>query len=65
MGEPFVEGEALARPVAGGAYADRLPFDRAAGFGFPLPDAAFEISAAEHRAVEALFGELAFDAAIP
>ena len=34
---------------------------RAAGFGFPLPDAALELFAAEHVAVEVFFGELAFD----
>ena len=56
-----VEGEAFARPVAGGAHADHLPLDGPAGFGFSLPDATLELNAPERMAVEALLGELAFD----
>ncbi len=60
-GEAGVECEALAGPVAGGADADHLAFDGAAGFGFPLPDALFEGFASHGAAVEAFGGELAFD----
>ena len=38
MGESLVQGEALPRPVAGGAEAAHLPADIAAGFFLPLPN---------------------------
>ena len=60
-GEAGVEGEALARPVAGGAEADHLALDGAAGFRLPLPDALFEFLAAEVAVVDPFFGELALD----
>ena len=37
-GQALVHGEALARPVAGGAQPLELVQDRAAGFGLPGPD---------------------------
>ncbi len=45
-GQPLVHGEALARPVAGGAETLELVDDGAAGFLFPRPDALEELSPA-------------------
>ena len=50
-GQPLVHGEALARPVAGGAEPLQLVDDRAAGFLLPLPDALDEVLAAQVAAV--------------
>src|SRR5262249_59757120 len=55
-------GEALARPVAGGAKPLELADDRAAGFGLPLPDPLDERLAAHGAARRLLpFHELALD----
>ena len=40
--QPLIHGEALARPVAGGAEPPQLAGDLAAGMVLPLPDAADE-----------------------
>ena len=48
-GQPLVHGEALARPVAGGAEALQLIDDQPAGLLLPLPDALDELLAAERR----------------
>ena len=58
-GEAGIEGEALAAPVAAGAQADHLALDGVAVLRLPLPDALFELLAAQVAAVDALFGELA------
>ena len=52
--EPLVHGEALARPVAGGAEPLQLIDDQAAGLFLPFPDAAHELVAAELAAVRLL-----------
>ncbi len=59
--EPLVHGEALARPIRRGAERAQLARDRAAGFGFPLPDALDEFLAAELMAIGLLGFELALD----
>ena len=48
-GQSLVHGEALARPVAGGAEPLQLIDDQAAGLVLPLPDALDEFLAAESR----------------
>ena len=58
-GKARVEREALAAPIAGGAEAHHLPLDGVAGLGFPLPDALFELLAAEVAVVDAFLFELA------
>jgi len=60
-GEAGIEGEALAAPVAACAEANHLAFDLVAVLRLPFPDALDEFFAAERAAVEAFFGELAFD----
>ena len=44
LGEAFIHGEALARPVAGGAEPLELVDDDVAGFGLPLPHPLDELS---------------------
>ena len=46
-GEAGVEGEALAAPIAACAQADHLALDGVAVLRLPLPDALFELLAAE------------------
>lgn len=60
--QPFVHGEALARPVAGCAKALELVDDGAAALGLPLPDPLKEFGAA-HVAPSRLlpFHQLALD----
>ncbi len=62
LGEAGVHGEALARPVAGGAETLQLVDDGAAGFLLPGPDLLEESLAAHGAAVGAVLGgELALD----
>ena len=56
-----VHGEALARPVAGGAEPPQLAGDGAAGLGLPLPYAVQKRLAAQIVAGLSLRGELALD----
>lgn len=56
-----VEGEDGAGPVAGGAHASGLVFDAWSGAGDPVPDALFELFAAEVASVLAFALELLFD----
>ena len=53
--QALVHGEALARPVAGGAEALQLVEDRAAGFVLPLPDLVDEGLAAHVAAADLAF----------
>ena len=57
--EPGIEREALAGPIAAVAGALHLPFDDAAVLFFPLPDALFELLAAQVALVQAFLFELA------
>ena len=60
--QALVHGEALARPVAGGAKPLQLVDDGPAGFGLPLPDALEKRLAAHVAATRLLaFRELALD----
>ena len=60
--QPFVHGEALARPVAGGAEPLELADDGAAGFRLPFPDALDERLAAHFAAARLLaLHQLALD----
>ena len=59
--QALVHGEALARPVAGGAEALELAHDGAAGLLLPLPDPLDEFLAAEVAALDLALGELALD----
>ena len=61
LGQALVHGEALARPVAGGAEPLQLVEDHAAGFGLPLPDLVDELLAAEVAAVDLALHQLALD----
>ena len=60
--QPLVHGEALARPVAGGAEPLQLVDDDAAALGLPLPDPFEELGAAHVAAAGLLaFHQLALD----
>ena len=60
--QPLIHGEALARPVAGGAEPAELVDDRAAGLLLPLPDLGEEGLAAHAAAVSTVLGgKLALD----
>ncbi|MDT4793166.1 hypothetical protein FQZ97_256800 [compost metagenome] len=59
FGQAVVHGEALARPVHGGAEAADLPGDGAAGLVLPLPDLLQELLAAQVVTGDALGGQLA------
>ena len=59
FGEAVVHGEALARPVHGGAQAADLAGDGAAGLVLPLPDLLEELLAAQVMTGDALRGQLA------
>ncbi|MDT4818223.1 hypothetical protein FQZ97_513140 [compost metagenome] len=59
IGQALVHGEALARPVHGGAEAADLPGDGAAGLVLPLPDLLQELLAAQVVTGDALGGQLA------
>ena len=61
LGQPFVHGEALARPVHGTAHAPHLPRDIATGLGFPVPDLVDKGFAAQVVARDSFGGEAAFD----
>ena len=61
LGQTFVHGEALARPVHRAAQATDLPGDGAAGLFLPLPDLLQELLAAQVVAADALGGQLALD----
>ena len=60
LAQPFVHGEALARPVHAAAHAAHLAGDVAAGFGLPLPDLVDECLAAQVVPRLPLGHELAF-----
>src|ERR1700693_2073513 len=59
--ERRLQSETLARPIARCAEANHLFLDHAAAFRFPFPDAALKFLAAEILALDAFFGEHAFD----
>ena len=59
--QAFIEREALARPVAGGAEPLQLLDDLAAGFRLPFPDALEEFLATQLAAVLLALHELALD----
>ena len=61
LGQALVHGEALARPVAGGAEPLQLVEDHAAGFGLPLPHLADEFLAADVAAMDLALHQLALD----
>ena len=60
-GQPRIEREALARPVAGCPEPDHLPFDRVPALSFPLPNFLLEGIAAKGSAVQFLLGKLPLD----
>jgi len=59
--QPFVEGEALARPVGRVTELAHLPGDDVPGFRLPLPDPLDECIAADVVAREAFLPELTLD----
>ncbi len=58
--QPLVHGETIARPVHRVAEPAHLPADRVAGLLLPLPDALYELLAADVLALATLGVELAF-----
>ncbi len=61
FGQAGIHGEALARPVHGGAQAANLAGDVAAGFMLPFPDLFEKLRAAQVVAADALRAQLALD----
>src|SRR5687768_10047840 len=59
--QPFIEGEALARPVAGRTEAGELVLDLGGVLFLPLPDLLDEFVATELETGDALFLETALD----